>query len=103
MAYTIRAYERADAPLSERLPSLIRRFPCLKGAKGIDPWDAEAFYSWVAVQGANSPAFHAGHLALNLQGAGPWQPFDAIAAAQAWGEKDREVFVNWMRVWRFKG
>ena len=102
MALTaIRAYERSDLPLDERLPSLGRRFPSLSGAAGLDPWDPERLHDWIRERGPDSPAFHAGLLLLNLQGPGPWPSFDALAAARVWGDEDRQMFINWLRVWRF--
>jgi hypothetical protein len=98
---SIRAYERSELPVPERLPSLARRFPCLVGAEGIEPFDPGAFHSWMKGKGAGSAAYCAGLLLLNLYGKGPWEPFDALAALRVWGDADRQMFINWMRVWRF--
>ena len=97
----IRAYERSDLPLAERLPSLGRRFPSLADAAGLDPWNADRLFAWISERGAQSPAFHAGLLLLNLHGRGPWPPFDVLAAARVWDDEDRQMFIDWMRVWRF--
>jgi len=98
---SIRAYERNDLPIEERLPSLARRFPCLEGAEGIDPWEPEVFHRWVARHPEGDPAFHGGLLLLNLWSRGPWPGFDALAAARVWLEPDRLAFIGWMKVWRF--
>ena len=97
----IRAYERGDLPLEERLPSLARRFPCLESASGIDPWDPEALHSWARALPSGSAGFHAAHLILNIWGPGPWEGFDLLEAARTWDEADRQTFVDWIRVWRF--
>ena len=97
---SIRSYERRDLPLEQRLPSLARRFPCLKGAAGLEPFDPAALHAWTVAQGAGSAAYHAGLFLLNLYGAGPWPPFDVLAAARVWEDADRQMFINWMRVWR---
>ena len=95
----IRDYENPDLPLERRLPSLARRFTCLEDAQGLDPWSPERFHSWIESMGNNSPAWHAGHLILNVSGGGPWRKFDAIAAIGAWNEKDRATFAAWARTW----
>lgn len=97
----IRAYERGDLPLEERLPSLARRFPCLEGARGLEPWDPEKLHRWAGARPGDSPASHAASLILNLWGSGPWDRFDILAAARVWEEADLQTFVDWLRVWRF--
>jgi len=96
----IRAYENPDLPLSERLPSLARRFSCISRADGLDPWSPDRFHEWVVGAGEGTPAWHAGHLVLGLWGDGPWERFDAVAAVAAWGDADRRTFANWCLVWR---
>jgi hypothetical protein len=98
---SIRAYERRDLPIRERLPSLGRRFPCLKNAAGLDPFDPAAFHAWALARGPGAGEYHAALLLLNLSGDGPWERFDALAAARVWSDADRQMFINWMRVWRF--
>jgi hypothetical protein len=100
-AITIRAYERPELPIDERLGSLARRFPCLKGARGVAPFAAAELHAWARTLGAHTPGFHGAMLILNLFGAGPWAPFDAVAAARIWGDADKKMFANWLLVWRF--
>ncbi len=97
---SIRAYERSDLPLEEKLSSLGKRFPCLKGARGFDPWDPTVFHAWVSRQENGGSAYHAGHLLLNLSGDGPWEPFDILAARRVWTSDDRQTFIKWMKVWQ---
>ena len=96
----LRDYENPDLSLDVRLPSLARRFPCLKGAPGLEPFCAPAFYTWILTKPEGSAARHAGLLILNLSGEGPWHPFDAIGAIQVFDEENRNVFANWARSWR---
>jgi hypothetical protein len=95
----VRDYENPALSLEERLPSLARRFSCLNGVGGLNPWSALDFYDWVLMQGESSSAWHAGHLVLNVYGKGPWVGFDAIAAVQVWNEADRGLFAAWARFW----
>ncbi len=97
---SIRAYERSDLPIEEKLPSLGKRFPCLAGARGLDPWDSTEFYEWVSQQENGGSAYHAGHLLLNLSGDGPWESFDILAARRVWTPDDRQIFINWIKVWQ---
>lgn len=96
----IRDYENPNLPLERRLPSLARRFACLRHAEGLDPWSAEQFHAWIMRTGEGSTAWHAGHLVLNLKGDGPWARFDAVAAVRVWDEGSRNVFATWARTWR---
>ena len=98
----IRAYERSDLPIEEKLPSLARRFTSLADAPGLEPWDPPSFHAWVLEREDGSAARHAGLFILNLFGAGPWDTFDILAATRVWDEGDRQAFINWMRVWRFR-
>jgi hypothetical protein len=98
---TIRAYEREDLPLAERLTSLGRRFPCLEQAAGLDPFRPEELRRWAEERGPDDGAYHAAMLLLNLFGEGPWERFDVVAAARLWSDADKQMFVNWMMVWRF--
>ena len=98
---SIRAYERPDLPLAKRLPSLARRFPCLADAEGVAPWDPERLYAWIRTAGVGGAAWHAGLLLLNLWGEGDWERFDALEAARVWEDGDKQMFINWMRTWRF--
>ena len=97
---SIRAYERSDLPVEEKLPSLGKRFPCLTGASGLDPWDSTVFHEWVSQQENGSSAYHAGHLLLNLFGDGPWEQFDILAARRVWAPDDRLAFIKWIQVWQ---
>jgi hypothetical protein len=102
MASTIiRAYERTDLPLVERLTSLARRFPSLEGARGLDPFDADELHAWAEECGRDSAGFHTASLLLNLAGEGPWEQFDALTAVKVWDDQDKAMFVNWMLAWRF--
>ena len=96
----IRDYENSALPLERRLPSLARRFPCLCNAPGLEPFSPERFRVWIADQGRDSAAWHAGHLILNLFGDGPWDKFDAVGALGAFEPEDRDVFANWVRCWQ---
>jgi hypothetical protein len=98
---TIRAYERADLPLTQRLASLARRFPCLEHARGIDPFDPNELHAWAVAQGSESAAFHAAALLCNLWGDGPWERFDVLNATRVFSDQEKQMFVNWMLSWRF--
>jgi hypothetical protein len=99
MCKLIRDYENPSLPLEKRLPSLAMRFPCLRRAEGLAPFTTETFYSWLSTQPPDTPAWHAGHLILNLFGRGPWERFDAVRALRSFGEEERSVFANWVRCW----
>jgi hypothetical protein len=96
----LRDYENPELPLEMRLPSLARRFPCLKGAPGLNPFNTGTLHQWLLTRPEDSAARHAGLLILNLGGKGPWATFDAIRAVSVFDEENRTVFANWARSWR---
>lgn len=95
----IRDYENTTLPIEKRVASLARRFPCLKGAPGLDPMTPSEFYKWLRTVPKGSAARHAGLLILNLLGKGEWPPFDAISALSVFDDADKMVFGNWVRCW----
>ena len=95
----IRDYENTDLPLERRLPSLARRFPCLTGARGIDPWSPDELHRWVESQEEGCAGRYAGLFVLNLLGDGPWDRFDAVRAVPVWDDDERRTFANWVRTW----
>ncbi len=96
----LRDYENSTLPLDKRVPSLARRFSCLKHAEGVEPWCPDTFHKWISERGTDTCEWHAGHLILNLSGKGPWKEFDAISAVSIWNEDDRTLFATWARSWR---
>ena len=97
---SIRSYERKELPLEKRLPSLARRFPSLNRADGVDPWDPEKLNRWV--EGCDDPAAEqAGLLLLGLAGIPTSKPFDVLVAMGCWSDDDRQMFVNFLRIWDF--
>ncbi len=96
----IRDYENRDLPLERRLPSLARRFRCLKDAAGLEPWTPDWLYAWTKEQGKDTSAWHAGHFVLNLSGEGPWEKFDAVAAVRVWSEEEKKIFATWALSWQ---
>jgi hypothetical protein len=98
--HLVRDYENPNLSLDARVSSLARRFPCLNGAEGLDVWSPDGFYKWISQRGEDTPAWHAGHLILELWGEGPWTTFDAIAAVGVWDEPNRAVFASWARTWQ---
>ncbi len=95
----LRDYENKGLSLEIRLPSLARRFPCLKGAPGLEPFSPQILHHWALSEPKDSQAGHAARLILNLAGSGPWEPFDVIAAISVFDAANRDVFVNWARSW----
>lgn len=96
----IRDYENQELPLEKRLPSLARRFSCMKDAKGLDPWSPKELHEWIEGKGRDTAAWHAGHLILNLSGDGPWENFDAVAAVKVWDDSEKKVFATWALSWQ---
>ena len=99
-ARLIRDYENTNLTIEERVSSLARRFPCLKGAPGLTPFDPEVFYAWIDIQSSDASARHAGLLILNLLGNGKWPRFDAVRAVSVFDEENRIIFANWARCWQ---
>ena len=97
---SIRAYEQKDLPLKERLSSLARRFTTLKNAHGIAPFSAERLYEWIS-QNNDTATFQTGLLLLQLADFETAEHFDLLSAMSAWEEDDRQMFINFLRIWNF--
>ncbi|MBN2714252.1 MAG: hypothetical protein JXX14_00275 [Deltaproteobacteria bacterium] len=96
----IRAYEQKNLPLEERLTSLARRFSTLKNAHGVSPFAPEILYDWIS-QSSDIAVFQTGLLMLQLAGYDTTERFDLLLAMSAWDEDDRQMFINFLRVWDF--
>ena len=66
----------------------------------MEPWAPDKFHAWVIAAGRDTPAWHAGHLILNLSGTGPWEPFDAIASVNTGDDPDKSLFATWVLSWK---
>lgn len=96
----IRAYERKDLPIEKRLPSLARRFTPLRNAHGISPFDPEALYEWIS-RSNDTATFQTGLLILKLADYETEEHFDLLSAMSSWEEADRQMFINFLRIWDF--
>jgi hypothetical protein len=88
------------------MSDLARRFPSLRNAGGVEPWDPEAFIAWLNANHRENKAFYAGRflLALWIPGAdwselGLFLPvgFDLVAAAQSWDQDHFDVVREWTK------
>jgi hypothetical protein len=96
----IRAYERKDLPLEKRLSSLARRFTPLANAHGINPFEPEVLYEWIS-RSNDIATFQTGLLMLKLAGYETEEHFDLLSAMSAWEDTDRQMFINFLRIWDF--
>jgi len=73
------------------------RFPSLRGAPGVAPWDPEVLDAWATGPTCEPPARHAVRFLLWNWG-GTWEvgAFDALAALVWWDAHHREIFVYWL-------
>lgn len=97
---SIRAYERKDLPLEERLSSLALRFSSMKNAEGISPFSAEILHQWIQ-KNSNTATIQTGLLLLHLAEFKTAEPFDVLSAMAAWDENDQQMFINFLRIWDF--
>lgn len=76
---------------------LARRFPSMRGAPGIDPWNPEHLNAWAAGP-ASSGERHAAQFLLALwDSSAEWEAghFDALEALGAWDLSHRTAFLGW--------
>lgn len=97
---SIRDYERKELPLEQRLTSLARRFPSLKDADGISPFEPDNLKAWVLACDKEA-GVQSGLLMLQLGGVKMDVPFDVLSAMACWSDEDRQMFVNFLRIWDF--
>ncbi len=97
---SIRAYEQKNLPIEKRLPSLAKRFECLKNMPGLEPWNTALISDWIKT--IDSVASKQGALLLlGLAGVKSDKKFDLFIAMKSWTDSDRQMFVNLLRIWSF--
>jgi hypothetical protein len=84
-------------PTEYHLEVLASRFPSLKDARGISPWNPNQLDIWASEFGRDQNAFHAAKYLLALWNAhNGWEcgPFDPKAAIQVWDRVHRRTFLE---------
>jgi hypothetical protein len=91
---------------------LARRFPTLRNALGLDPWDATAFLRWACTVDLTSGGLHAVRFVLGVwNSTANWVEearrdgldgahlgrFDVFEALNAWDDAHAEGFTTWVR------
>lgn len=85
-----------DASLKIR--NLALRFPTLRRAEGLQPWQPVAFDAWAARYAPGAGALHAARFLLALwNGQAEWScgRFDAVDALATWDRAHRTAFLAW--------
>ena len=82
---------------SEQFEAWACRFPSLRAAPGVAPWDPALLDRWASGNGIDPAARHAVRFLLWNWG-GTWQvgTFDALAAMVWWDAHHREIFLYWL-------
>ena len=81
----------------EKMTALCNRFPSLRGAEGVKPWDATALALWVVSHGHSSSVIHSARFVLNVWNSHsdwPGMMRDEVSLSAAPGEhpKDRQMW-----------
>lgn len=78
-----------------RITALARSFPALRGAPGLEPWDALALADW-AMGPASSGQRWAALFVLAVWNRYDWgRSFDLVAALCTWDEEHWQAFRTW--------
>lgn len=86
-----------DHPSESQLEILASRFPSLKEARGVSPWNPNQLDIWASEFGRDLNAFHTAKYLLAIWNAhNGWEcgPFDAKAAIQVWDRAHRRAFLE---------
>lgn len=92
------AAEREASP-NLRMTGLALRFPALRGAPGIEPWNACLLDDW-APSASSGELWAASFLLWAVWNAdGPWRtpPFSLRDAWGIWDDGNREAAMSWLR------
>jgi hypothetical protein len=85
--------------VSAKLAELARRFPTLRDAEGLDPWDPDIFDSWAASAAPGSGALNAARFILELWNQdAEWKcgAFKATKAVGIWDDAHLAAFRSWV-------
>lgn len=90
---------RRNAPVPRSpIEHLALSFATLRAARGVAPWDPEAFDEWACGPEPSSGGFHAARFVLNVWNMNvEWGcgKFDLMRAMNAWDREHREAFLAW--------
>ncbi len=107
-------HERWGAGGSEGMTRLIRRFPTLRAAEGVEPWDVDRFLAWARRGEAGAGASCAARFVLSLwnahtdwratadnlglRGGDPLEPFAVFEAVAVWDVEHVQAFISWVEL-----
>jgi len=80
----------------DRIMPLAESFPCLRGAPGVRPWDADKLAAWVPVasHGERCAALFVLHVWNHIH-VWPCGSFDIMEAINIWDEGNLAAFQRW--------
>ena len=86
-----------DDEQRERMTKLARSFPCLRGARGVDPFEPEELNRWAVGGASHGERVTASFLLAIWDSSTEWETgrFDVMEALRVWPPSHREPFLRW--------
>lgn len=81
----------------ERMTELAMRFPCMKGAIGISPWQPFELNRWAVSGASHGERVTASFLLAVWDSSAEWEVgrFDLMEALNVWSPSHRMPFLRW--------
>jgi hypothetical protein len=83
-----------------KITNLVRQFPTLRNAEGVEPFEATKFEAWVRNHSPGGGAIHAARFVLGVfNSRARWKlgAFNVFDALDCWDAAHREAFLKWAR------
>ena len=83
--------------LAERMTELAESFPCLRGARGVNPFDPGELNRWAAGPASHGERVTACFILAVWDSATEWEAgrFDLMEALNVWSPSHRVPFLGW--------
>jgi hypothetical protein len=84
---------------TKKMTELAQSFPCLRGAPGIDPFDAQELDRWAAAPVSHGEQVTAQFVLAVWSPGTDWQSgrFDVMEALRVWDPSHHAAFLGWAK------
>src|SRR4051794_22400017 len=91
--------DEREERVAARVSQLARSFPALRGAPGVDPWDAVALNLWTCKGVSHGEKLSAQLILTVWNQYEAWEcgKFEVMEALQVWDDRHRSAFIEWAK------
>jgi hypothetical protein len=86
-----------DEEQRDRMTELAKSFPCLCGARGVDPFEPEELNRWAAGAASHGERVTASFILAVWDQTTDWEAgrFDVMEALRVWSPSHQKPFLEW--------